>query len=245
MLSGYAIDSLEIRRGNGFLLQIEQLEIHAGGLVALVGPNGSGKSTLLEALAFLLPAEAGKVRLLGEGGEEVMSSDRLRSMVTLVQQDPYLIHGSVRANVELGLRIRRSSHKKRLQAVAVALKVVGLAGFEEYDVQSLSIGQKRRVALARALVLETGVVLLDEPFANLDSASCFALETVLTQLAGQGRTVMFATHDQAQATRLESSVVKLDEGTVDAVFGPKVKYCSNGKEVDSWQSPLMRPETSS
>ena len=184
-------------------------------LYLLMGFNGSGKSTLLNILALLYPPDTGTVEF---DGSPVLWKEpelsRLRRDLTLVHQSPYLFHGSVRANIAYGLKLRGIHGKSLDERIDWALEQAGLAGFAERKAQQLSGGEARRVALARALALKPRLLLLDEPLANLDKASADLLEKIIADLPSHGTTVVMSTHDQHLRDRLDSREIHLENGRI-------------------------------
>jgi tungstate transport system ATP-binding protein len=195
-------------------LAVDRLEIAAGEITAVTGPNGSGKSTLLHVLAFLAAPEAGRVELFGR---DVAPGDaaRARRRVGLVQQNPYLVRGTVADNVELGLRVRRVPRAERRAAAAHAMEALGLTPLAHRSARNLSGGEAQKAALARVLVLEPDVLLLDEPFTHLDREYVAEMERLVTGLCRErGRTVVFTGHDPARARGVADRVCGLVAGKV-------------------------------
>jgi len=200
--------------GGSPALREATLDVRAGEVTAFVGANGSGKSTLLHLLAFLAVPDAGTLRFRGAPVRPECYGE-LRRRVSLVLQSPYLFRGTVRDNVEWGLKVRSVQAGQRRRRGAEALARVGLAGFEERSTRALSGGEAQRLALARVLALEPEVVLLDEPTNHLDSETRADVEGLLLAWVREGRVaVVLATHDLAQARRLGARVWRLEEGTV-------------------------------
>lgn len=198
------------------LLEIPELSIGERTITAVVGANGSGKSTLLRVLALLDRPQAGTIDIRGEA---VSWSPRQvgswRRQITLVEQEPYLFSSSVARNVAHGLRIRRVPAVERRHRVVRALARVGLSGSEMRPARSLSGGETRRAALARAMVLKPEVLLLDEPFASVDSDRIEDLERLILELNREaGTTVVLSTHDLDQARRLAGTVLTMAGGRV-------------------------------
>ena len=146
---------------------LDALDLVPGEAAVLLGPNGSGKSTLLRALALLEPPTAGAVLLLGEAATE-SNRERLRRSVTLALPAPWLFAATALGNVERGLAARGVPAAERRARAAGMLEALGLSHLAGRDGKRLSSGESARVALARALVLDAPVLLLDEPFAHLD-----------------------------------------------------------------------------
>jgi len=207
----YKLDGVTHRYGGRSVLEISRLEVHAGEVVCLVGPTGAGKSTLLRLLAGLESPSSGSLRF----GEDRLGDRELplavRRRITLVFQQPRLLAGSVRANVEYGLRLRGLSRcPGRVQAV---LDRLGLGPLAARPARTLSGGETQLVALARALVLEPDVLLLDEPTAHLDPARvALAEEVIRAAHRDRGTTIVWATHNLFQARRLAKRVAFLLDG---------------------------------
>ncbi len=199
----------------GFVLDVPSVEVPAGSTMALLGPSGSGKTTLLHLLALLERPDAGRVLL---DGRAVTTRDRdARLSLAAVFQRPYLFKGSVRQNVEYGLMVRGIPAEERAGRVADALERVGLSGYADRSALSLSGGESQRVSLARALVVEPRVLLLDEPLASLDAL----LKRRLTQdfasiLRDSGVTVVYVTHDQDEALTVADYIAVMREGRIVA-----------------------------
>jgi tungstate transport system ATP-binding protein len=206
----YRLENVTKRYGERTVLRIDRLEIGASELVCLLGPTGAGKSTLLRLLGGLEPPSAGQLWF-----RDCALNGRLPTEIqrcfTLVFQKPLLLNESVTANIEYGLRLQgiRDRHMK-VEALLERLNLRGLAG---QPAQRLSGGETQLVALARGLVLETGVLLLDEPTAHLDPARVALVEEVVREAHQQrGTTIVWATHNIFQARRLAQRVALLLNG---------------------------------
>ena len=196
------------------VLQVNVLEIPAGGITALVGPNGSGKSTLLQLLAFLAAPSRGEIRFFGES-VRAEGAVHARRRVGYLLQNPYLFHTTVAGNVEWGIRIRKVPPTEVSRRTRDALARVELEGLADRPAQSLSGGESQRLALARLLALEPEVILLDEPTNHLDRETRARIENTLGEwVRSRGTTVVLATHDVAQAHRLETGVWQLASGRI-------------------------------
>ena len=206
-----SLRNIEFRRDD-FELRIELLELARERIYLLEGDNGAGKSTLLQLLALLLVPGAGSFAFEGEvvAGEE--QRQRLRRQITLVEQSPYLFDTSVYRNLAFGLRLREVRGDLQDRRIRQALAMVGLAGEEGRLARTLSGGELRRVALARAMVLRPKLLLLDEPTAGLDREILPIFEACLASLREQGTTVVLASHDGDQARRLTGEVLTLVRG---------------------------------
>ncbi len=160
---------VSVRFGPIEALLLEELVIRPGERLGVRGPNGSGKSTLLRVLGGLQPLTAGTLEGAPPPGRTV-----------LVHQQPYLFRGTARDNVACALRWRRRPRA----AAADWLERLGAAHLADRDATALSGGERRRVAVARALAADPEVLLLDEPFAALDAAGCDAVASAIEHFAG-------------------------------------------------------------
>ncbi len=193
-----------------------------GTITAIMGPSGSGKSTLLNLVAGFETPVAGKV-LIGDV-DVTVSPPSMRPVSMVFQENNLFAHLSVEQNVALGrspsLRLTQTDRA----AVAEALGRTGLAGKEKRLPRELSGGERQRVALARVLVRDRPVLLLDEPFASLGPAlRADMLELVAALHAERGMTVLFVTHQPDDARRIASAMLFLEDGKV-AASGPIEKF---------------------
>jgi tungstate transport system ATP-binding protein len=185
------------------VLQLDQLEIYKGEILAIVGPSGAGKSTLLRLLNFLEEPTNGLLSFENSPFNGAIPPLELRRKVTTVFQSPVLLNRSVAANVAYGLKVRRQNKKIIEQTVAEALKRVGLNRLAHASARTLSGGEAQRVALARALVIRPDVLLMDEPTANLDPYNVKLIEDIVAQVNREwNTTVVLVTHNIFQAKRL-------------------------------------------
>ncbi|WP_248895813.1 ABC transporter ATP-binding protein [Haloplanus halobius] len=208
----YAIDGERIVDG-------VSLAVGSGETVAIVGPSGAGKSSFLRLLNRLDEPTGGTVYLDGTDYRTI-PPETLRKRVGLVPQDPSLRDGTVRENVTIGPRLRGESvAEPRLRAV---LDDVALKGYADREASDLSGGEAQRVAIARTVVNDPDVLLLDEPTASLDSEAEATIETLLTDLLATGeRTAILVTHDERQATRLADRVGRFHDGRLVEVGPPQ------------------------
>jgi len=211
----YRLDSIRKCYGSNVALDIEELTIAEGRLYTLTGANGAGKSTLLSVLAFLEPPTSGEIFYAGKRVDwNPGSMEEYRRKVTLLHQSPYLFGGTVYDNVAFGLKARGVQEEALQRRVDKALDDVGLQGFRDRKARELSGGEAQRVAMARALVLEPEILLLDEPLANIDRGTTALLETVIASLPARGTTVVMITHDPEQPDRLNGESILLEGGKV-------------------------------
>ncbi len=189
------------------------LKVREGEAFALFGPNGSGKTTLLKILTCLEKPDSGEVYV---GGDRVTDGNlnKVKMGVTMVFQKATLFTASVYDNVAYGLKLRKASRREVDEAVKKTLEMVKLEGFEKRQARKLSGGEQQRVSLARALVLDTPLLLLDEPTANLDPKSASVVEEVVRQTNKQGTTVIVATHNFFQARQVAEKAALIVDGKV-------------------------------
>jgi tungstate transport system ATP-binding protein len=206
----YLLDGLTHRYGGRPVLRLDRLEARAGEVLCLVGPTGAGKSTLLRLLAGLEVPFAGELRFAGQRVSGRGLPLEVRRRITLLLQRPVLLAGTVRANVEYGLRLRGRRGAPEVRAL---LERLGLAALASRPARSVSGGEAQLVALARALAFGPEVLLLDEPTAHLDPARVALVEEVVRDdHRRRGTTVVWATHNLFQARRAADRVAFLLEG---------------------------------
>ena len=209
----YRVEGLQQIYQNRTVLDVPELDIYRGEILAVVGPSGAGKSTLLRLLAFLEPPTRGQI-LFENYPFTPLTAEMplsLRRRVTMVFQRPVLLHDSVRANVMYGLRLRgERDHHARVEQ---ALREVGMDRMAHVRARTLSGGEIQRTALARAIVLQPEVLLLDEPTANLDPYNVRLIEDLIQRLNRQyGMTLVIVTHNVFQARRLAHRTALLLDG---------------------------------
>lgn len=201
--------SHEFVRGESAHLVLEdvRLSVEPGEFLAIVGPSGCGKSTLLNLVAGLTTPSRGDILI---GGQRVEGSHGALGYVT--QADGLLPWRTARANVELPLEISGMARSERRSLAEAQLLKVGLSDFGEYYPAQLSGGMRKRLTLARALVAEPTILLMDEPFSALDALLKLALSSELLALwRDPPRTVIYVTHDLVEAISLADRVVVMGQ----------------------------------
>jgi iron(III) transport system ATP-binding protein len=221
------VQSLSKTFGPTYALDDVTLGIEAGEFVALLGPSGCGKTTLLRLIAGLERPSSGSISLSGRtvanGADFVDPEDRHLGMV--FQSYALWPHMSVEENVAFGLKVRRLPKDERALRVESALAAVGLAGFEKRRPHALSGGQRQRVALARCLAMEPGIILLDEPLANLDAHLRASMQAEFRRIHREtGTTFVFVTHDQSEAMALADRIIVMDKGRLQQSGAPEELY---------------------
>jgi len=196
------IRDLLVLRGDHPALQLDHLEIIKSEVLAIVGPNGAGKSTLLLTLARLLKPKHGEILFNGQPAS-AESDTAYRRRIALVMQDPLLFDTSVFENVASGLKFRGLPGSEVRQKVPLWLERLGVEHLSKRRAGQLSGGEAQRVSLARALVLEPELLLLDEPFSALDPPTrSHILNDLKNLLAEVQTTTVFVTHDLPEAKLL-------------------------------------------
>ena len=202
------IQDLTIHYANEVILDGVCLEVGTGEVVSLVGPSGEGKTTLLRVIAGIERAESGSVSV---DGADVTNLPTHKRGIGLVFQDNQLFpHLTVGQNIAYSLKIKRVSKKITDQKVREVLSLVGLNHLIDRTVINLSGGEAKRVAVARALIAEPKVLLLDEPLTGLDvDLHGRLLEDLNKLLRTRGTTVLHVTHDKAEASAFADRVLDL------------------------------------
>ncbi len=210
------------------------LRVEPGTVLALLGPSGCGKTTLLRTIAGLESPDAGEVlvadRVLAcsiPGSPAIDVAPEHRQVGMVFQDWALFPHRSVAGNVGYGLPRGERRSSRRSDRVEEALEMVGLGGLGNRSPATLSGGQQQRVALARALAPRPAVLLLDEPFSNLDTALRVDIRTEVHRLlADLGITTVFVTHDQEEAFVLGDEVAVMRNGVIEQRATPAALYAT-------------------
>ncbi len=211
------IDDLQVMRGRKSVLRIDHLDILRGEVLAVVGPNGAGKSSLLLTLARLIRPNQASILFAGQPIEQA-SDLSIRRRIALVLQDPLLFDMSVFDNVAMGLRFRGMSKNAIKPAVDQWLDKLGIADLHERRATELSGGEAQRVCIARALVLEPELLLLDEPFSALDPPTRRRLSADFSALLAETKTTtVLVTHNIADAQQIAHRIAVILSGSLRKV----------------------------
>jgi len=203
---------------NGIDLSVDENEF-----VTLLGPSGCGKTTTLRIIAGFEKPDEGRV--LFEGKDITGMPANQRPVNTVFQNYALFPHMSVGENIAFSLRVKNKSEKEISKKVAEALKLVNLRGFENRRIDQLSGGQQQRIAMARAIVNEPRVLLLDEPLGALDLKLRQEMEYELVRLKKElGITFIYITHDQEEALTMSDKVVVMNEGYIQQEGTPQEIY---------------------
>jgi iron(III) transport system ATP-binding protein len=199
------------------------LEVKEGELVTLLGPSGCGKTTTLRMISgFELPT-SGDILIDGENISAIPPNKRPTTMV--FQNYALFPHLTVYENIAYGLKIRKESRQEVHRKTGEVMRLVGLEGLENRSPAQLSGGQQQRVSLARSLIMEPKVLLLDEPLSNLDAKLRVSTRIEIRKLQQRvGITSVYVTHDQEEAMTLSDRVVIMHQGRIQQVGTPKEIY---------------------
>jgi molybdopterin-binding protein len=216
-------------------LQNVNLTIPQGKITAFLGPSGSGKTTLLRIIAGLDTPTRGKFYYKGTpiSGNDQAS---LRQKVTLVFQKSVFFHTTVYNNVAFGLKLTDQLSKEQVSnIISEALALVRLEGFEKRQAKKLSGGEQQRVSLARALVLNRELLLLDEPTVNLDPKNVSIIEEAIQRVNHEKKTtIVLATHNMFQAEAISQRVALLIDGTVKQIGSNNDVFGKSNKHLESF-----------
>lgn len=209
-------------------LDISKLHIDAGSFIGIIGPNGAGKSTFVKLIAGIDPVLPGTILY---NQKKLHKNSEVYQKMTLIFQKPFLFRTSVFDNVAYPLKIRGEKKDVIESKVLTLLKDLGLEDLRDQKGKTLSGGEAQKVALARALVFEPELLLLDEPTANIDPQSIMVMERVLREFYERKRpTVIIVTHNIQQAKRLSKEVFFIDQGKL-IERGPTAKVLGNPEEA--------------
>ena len=203
--------------GNDWVLKNISLTIEPKEVVVITGHNGSGKTTLLKITSLIYRPVKGEVLVDSNDFWSLEEDEKLmiRRKVVYVHEKPILLKDTVLGNVAYGLRIRGVGNDELLRRCKEVLEELGIWGLKDFNAYKLSVGQTQLVAIARALVLNPEVLLLDEPYAHLDMRKKEVLTRVLSRRCREGMTLVIATHQRIDNTELSiGKEITLENGEV-------------------------------
>jgi ABC-type sulfate/molybdate transport systems ATPase subunit len=237
------LHEVTVRASGATILDVPRIALEEAGTLAVLGPNGAGKSTLLRVAGALLAPATGCVLLDGAPS----SRRELRGVVAAVLQRPLLRHGTVRANVETGLRFRRVPRRAARARAEEWLQRLGIAALADRSATTLSGGEAQRVSLARALAVGPRLLLLDEPFSALDAPTRGELLADLREaLADTGTAALLVTHDRHEAAALARQLAVLHAGalrqlgpTATVLDHPADRDCARTLGFDNVLEPAL------
>jgi len=217
------IEHLSKSFGDKKVLDDISLYINRGEFITFLGPSGCGKTTLLRIIAGFLGEDSGVVTMEGKDLKGV--PPHKRPLNTVFQKYALFPHLDVYDNVAFGLKLKKTPSSEIDQKVSKVLKLVSMADYEDRDVNSLSGGQQQRIAIARALVNQPKVLLLDEPLAALDLKMRKDMQIELKEMHQKlGITFIYVTHDQEEALTLSDTIVVMNEGKIQQIGTPTDIY---------------------
>lgn len=200
------------------------LDIHENEFVTLLGPSGCGKTTTLRIMGGFETADEGQVLLNGTDIARLPANKR--PINTVFQKYALFSHMNIEENIAFGLKIKKKSKDYIRDKIKYALKLVNLDGYEKRMPDSLSGGQQQRIAIARAIVNEPKILLLDEPLGALDLKMRQGMQYELIRLKEElGITFVYVTHDQEEALTMSDTIVVMNQGYIQQIGTPK-EYCS-------------------
>lgn len=230
-----AVDALTITYGQITAIRNADLSLAHGELRGLIGPNGSGKSSLFKAVLGMNTPDSGTVRILGRTPTDA----RRRGLIGYVPQSdqidmsfPITVKEVVAAGCYARLPLTRKLNRAARTAIGDSLAAVGMTGFDRRTIGELSGGQRKRVMIARALASDPRLLLLDEPFAGVDSTNEEVIMRTLTDSARAGVTILVSTHDLPLARRLCHSVTLWSAGPV--LTGPPEQTLTADRVADTF-----------
>lgn len=215
MTNAYELNNIKVfHHQNVCALDIPQFSIHSNKCIALLGENGAGKSTLLNLLAFTARPSQGSIALFDQKITGQLKPQQ-RKKIGVVSQQPYLLNGSVTDNIRLALKLQGVERAQYHMLIEQTLQQLNLSHIAHQSAQTLSGGELKRVAIARAIVYDPDILLLDEPFSHLDHRHSKQLETAIQTFANRAnKTVIFSTHDHPQGLGIADETLNLHAGKI-------------------------------
>jgi putrescine transport system ATP-binding protein len=239
------VESVDVRLGTQLILRELSFSVDAHSTMAVIGPSGCGKTTLLRAVAGLIAVERGRIRLgLQPVGVAAAGGHRI---VYLNQEALLFPHLDVFENLAFGLRVRHVEEREIRRRVALLIAQLELNGLELRAPHSLSGGQRQRVAFGRALAADPALLLLDEPFSNLDPDTRASMQELFKQLAAlHGITALFVTHDLKESIRIGQRFALIRDGRL-TTYADLEQFCadpSSGveREAEFWRAFSRRSD---
>ena len=220
-MENYVIELKNISKsfGDNVILENFDFKVKKDEFLTILGPSGCGKTTILRLIGGFEEPDEGQILF---NGEDITNKEAYeRQINTVFQKYALFPHMNVFENIAFGLKIKKMDKKVIKEKVSEVLKLVNLSGFENREIESLSGGQQQRIAIARALVNEPDVLLLDEPLGALDLKLRQAMQIELKRIQKSvGITFIYVTHDQEEALSMSDTVVVLNNGEIQQMDSP-------------------------
>ena len=220
-MENYVIELKNVTKsfGDNVILKNFDFKVKKDEFLTILGPSGCGKTTILRLIGGFEEADEGKILF---NGEDITNKEAYeRKINTVFQKYALFPHMNVYDNIAFGLNIKKMDKNLIKEKVKEVLKLVNLSGFENREIESLSGGQQQRIAIARALVNEPEVLLLDEPLGALDLKLRQAMQIELKRIQKSvGITFIYVTHDQEEALSMSDTVVVLNDGEIQQMDSP-------------------------
>lgn len=220
-MENYVIELKNISKsfGDNVILENFDFKVKKDEFLTILGPSGCGKTTILRLIGGFEEPDQGQILF---NGEDITNKEAYeRQINTVFQKYALFPHMNVFDNIAFGLKIKKMDKKVIKEKVSEVLKLVNLSGFENREIESLSGGQQQRIAIARALVNEPDVLLLDEPLGALDLKLRQAMQIELKRIQKSvGITFIYVTHDQEEALSMSDTVVVLNNGEIQQMDSP-------------------------
>ena len=195
------------------------IELEKGKILCILGPSGCGKSTILKSIGGFLNLDTGSIILDGKEISKLDAADR--EVATVFQSYALFPNMNVIENVSYGLKFRYKDKRKIREIALEMIEKVGLEGYEKKEISSLSGGEQQRVAFARSLVIRPKLLLLDEPFSNLDAKLRVQMQDQIKKLQREfDISMIFVTHDQAEAFSIADKIILMNKGNIIQVDTP-------------------------
>lgn len=195
------------------------IELEKGKILCILGPSGCGKSTILKSIGGFLNLDKGSIILDGKEISKLDAADR--EVATVFQSYALFPNMNVIENVSYGLKFRYKDKRKIRELALEMIEKVGLEGYEKKEISSLSGGEQQRVAFARSLVIRPKLLLLDEPFSNLDAKLRVQMQAQIKKLQREfDISMIFVTHDQAEAFSIADKIILMNKGNIIQVDTP-------------------------
>lgn len=237
------IQNVTVEKYGKKILSIPHLDIQEGEMTAIIGPNGAGKSTLIKTIALLEDTATGSIQFEGQSIQPSNAPLDARRSISVVFQQPLMLDTTVFGNVSVGLKIRGYSKKEVKEKVSYWLNRLNVGHLANRHARTLSGGEAQRIALARALVTEPKILLLDEPFSALDLPTKRSiLHDLKTILKETGITTLFISHDYQEALFLTDEFIVVHRGELIGRYTyEELKQFNSSKELDAFMKEWMTP----